>query len=206
MQRKLFIGIITMVFVVGILTAVSCTKKTVKSELPVSESEKVTPAVLPPQAVVAENADVKDSGLSSAEPLPFGDERLKDVQKEHPENTQRKETAVSKLFLNELVLFDFDSSILTATVQDSLKRKAQWLTDNPEVSVIIQGHCDERGTNLYNLSLGEMRAQAVKTFLVDLGISTVRLSTVSYGEERPFVVGHDEGVWRLNRRAHFVIE
>jgi len=206
MQRKLFIGIMITVFVVGILTAVSCTKKTVKSESSISESKKVTPAALPPQAVVAENAKVKDSGLSPAESLSLGEERRKDEQWSHPKDTQHNETAGRKIFLNELVLFDFDSSILTATAQDRLKLKAQWLIDNPEVSVIIQGHCDERGTNLYNLSLGEMRAQAVTAFLVDLGISVVRLSTVSYGEERQFVAGHDEDAWRLNRRAHFVIE
>jgi peptidoglycan-associated lipoprotein len=206
MQRKLFIGIMMMVFVVGILTTVSCAKKTVKSDQPVNESEKETPAALPPQAVVAENEEVKDDGLSPVEPRSIGEERFKDGQRYHPEDSQRNETVGRKTFLDELVLFDFDSTILTAAAQDRLKRKAQWLTDNQEVSIIIQGHCDERGTNLYNLSLGEMRIQAVKAFLVDLGITAARLSSVSYGEERPFVTGHDEGSWKLNRRAHFVIE
>ncbi len=70
---------------------------------------------------------------------------------------------------------------------------------------MIQGHCDERGTDEYNLALGDRRAQVTKAYLVSLGISAARLETISYGEERPFVEGHDESAWRLNRLAHFVL-
>lgn len=195
-----------MVFVMGILFTVSCTKKTVISEPSVSKSKKITPAVVPTQTVEANHTEVKDSGGSSTEPRIPEEKRIKDEQRHQPEDTQRYETAGRRTFLNELVLFDFDSSILTATAQDRLKRKAKWLTDNPDVSFIIQGHCDERGTGSYNIALGERRVQAAKAFLMDLGISSGRFSTVSYGEERSFAVGHNEGAWLLNRRAHFVIE
>ena len=75
-----------------------------------------------------------------------------------------------------------------------------------DVTVTIQGHCDERGTNEYNLALGDRRADSTKTFLVDLGISASRLTTVSYGEERPVDPRHNEEAWAKNRRAHFVID
>ena len=80
------------------------------------------------------------------------------------------------------------------------------MKDNPRTRVIIEGHCDERGTNEYNLALGDRRAFSAKTFLVDLGIDEARISTVSYGEERPLVRGEDEDAWAQNRRAHFVIK
>jgi len=206
MKRKIFIGIMMMVFVMGILITVSCTKKTVMSEPSVSKSEKIRPAVVATQTVEANHKEVKDSGSSSIEPRIPEEKRIKAEQRHQPEDTQRFEKAGRRTFLNELVLFDFDSSILTAAAQDRLRLKAQWLTDNPDVSFIIQGHCDERGTGTYNLALGERRVQAAKAFLMDLGISAGRFSTVSYGEERSFAAGHNEGAWRLNRRAHFVIE
>ena len=106
----------------------------------------------------------------------------------------------------ELVLFDYDSSVLTPEAQERLTKKAKWLKDNPNEKIVIEGHCDERGSVEYNLALGERRAEAAKSFLVDMGITASRLTTISYGKERPFVKGHYESAWSLNRRAHFVIE
>jgi len=74
-----------------------------------------------------------------------------------------------------------------------------------DVTITIEGHCDERGTNGYNLALGERRAESVKTFLADLGLEQSRLETISYGEERPLDRGHGEADWARNRRAHFLI-
>jgi peptidoglycan-associated lipoprotein len=206
MQKKLFIGIMMMALGVGVLITVSCTKKTVVSDTATSNTETVTPASVPMQTVAGNHTEVAGSEDSSAKPQAPGEKRVKEEQRHQAKDTRRNETAGRIIFLNELVLFDFDSSILTTTAQDRLKQKAQWLVDNTDVSVIIQGYCDERGSEAYNLALGENRAQAAKAFLIDLGISASRLSTVSYGEERPFAQGHDEGAWRLNRRAHFVID
>jgi len=127
-------------------------------------------------------------------------------ERRQAEIAKKLEDANKKVFLTELVLFDFDSSVLTPTAQDRLKRKAEWLTENKKASVIIEGHCDERGSNEYNLALGWRRAEAAKAFIVDLGVSAARISTISYGEERPFAQGHYEGAWSQNRRAHFVLE
>jgi len=109
-------------------------------------------------------------------------------------------------FLNDDVHFDFDSAVLTTEAQGVLNEKRQWLLSNSEGQVIIEGHCDERGTNAYNLALGDRRAQSAKNFLVKSGISDFRLSTVSYGEERPVDPGHTEAAWARNRRAHFVLK
>jgi peptidoglycan-associated lipoprotein len=109
----------------------------------------------------------------------------------------------SEQFVNEDVFFEFDSSVLTADSQEQLRRKAEWLLAHPMVNVIIEGHCDVRGTNEYNLALGERRAQSVKSFMADLGVEERRMRTLSYGEERPLMSGDSEEAWSRNRRAHF---
>ncbi len=108
-------------------------------------------------------------------------------------------------FMAEDVYFDFDKSVLKAEAQANLKKKAEWLKANAGVSATIEGHCDERGTNEYNLALGERRAESAKKFLVDLGVDAKRLTTISYGEERPVDPRHNEEAWAKNRRAHFVV-
>jgi len=100
--------------------------------------------------------------------------------------------------------FDYDSSAVRADARDALLTNAQWLKANADVAVTIEGHCDERGTAEYNLALGQRRAQAARDVLVAAGIPPERIATISYGKERPFVLGHDESAWRWNRRAHFV--
>jgi peptidoglycan-associated lipoprotein len=86
-----------------------------------------------------------------------------------------------------------------------LSKTAQFLRTHPEIKVIIEGHCDERGSTEYNLALGDRRAQAARQFLISLGVSPDRLETVSYGKERPFCFESNEICWQQNRRAHFVL-
>lgn len=102
------------------------------------------------------------------------------------------------------VYFDFDSYVLTSESRDSLRKAAESLKTNSAARIQIEGHCDERGSNEYNLALGEKRARAVEEFLVNQGVSADQLSTISYGEERPAVPGSDEDSWAKNRRAEFV--
>ena len=109
-------------------------------------------------------------------------------------------------FENEDIYFEFDSIQLTPAAQELLLKKGKYLRENPAATVTIEGHCDNRGTNEYNLALGEGRAQSAKTFLMDLGIDISRLNTLSYGEERPLDPQQTERAWAKNRRAHFVIE
>src|SRR5262249_27533268 len=103
------------------------------------------------------------------------------------------------------VFFDFDSYTLTETGRRALDGDAKLLRDNAGLAVTIEGHCDERGTSEYNQALGEKRAQAAGDYLTAAGITASRLTTISYGKERPFDPGHDESAWAKNRRAHFTV-
>ena len=104
------------------------------------------------------------------------------------------------------VHFSFDSSSLSSEGQGKLKGGARFLLDNPGKTVVIEGHCDERGTNEYNLALGERRARAAYDYLRSLGVKKDQMSTVSYGEELPLDPGHDEDAWGKNRRDHFAVK
>ncbi len=101
--------------------------------------------------------------------------------------------------------FDFDKYDIRDDAKPVLEKLASWLKENPKARVLIEGHCDERGTNQYNLALGERRASSTKNYLMALGISGSRIDTVTYGEERPLCREQTEECWQLNRRAHFVV-
>ncbi len=104
------------------------------------------------------------------------------------------------------IYFDFDRSDLRADARDTLARNADWLKKSYNTAVIqIEGHCDERGTNQYNLSLGERRARAALDYLVSLGVPASRVSMISYGEERPQCTESSEDCWQKNRRAHSLV-
>lgn len=103
------------------------------------------------------------------------------------------------------VYFAFDDYTLSSDAQDVLNKVHEFLVNVPSAVVQIEGHCDERGSIEYNLALGERRAQAIKSYLVQLGVDSSRLPTISYGEERPQIEGHDESAWAKNRRGVFVI-
>jgi peptidoglycan-associated lipoprotein len=101
--------------------------------------------------------------------------------------------------------FDYDKADIRADARDALSQTAQFLRSYPQLKVVIEGHCDERGSTEYNLALGDRRAAATKQFLVSLGISADRMETVSYGKERPFCTESNEQCWQQNRRGHFIM-
>jgi peptidoglycan-associated lipoprotein len=103
------------------------------------------------------------------------------------------------------VLFEFDSYDLRGNARDILRGNADWLKSNPSARIEVEGHCDERGTSEYNLALGAKRSQTAKDYLVSLGISPDRISTISYGEEIPACTEATENCWRQNRRARFIV-
>jgi peptidoglycan-associated lipoprotein len=104
------------------------------------------------------------------------------------------------------IRFEYNKYRITEESKPALEGISRLLSQNGTWKVLVEGHCDERGTNEYNLTLGEQRAQATKRYLVSLGVDESRLETVSYGEERPASMGHDEAAWAENRRAEFKVE
>lgn len=190
MKYKNWAFLILLLVIFVAFLAPSCGKKEIRSEPVMSEEEARRKAEeearrreMEKQAVVREES-LKEESLT-----------------EEKERTRLERD----IFENEDILFEFDSAKLSEEAQQILRTKAEWLRKNPRAQVIIEGHCDERGTNEYNLALGDRRAFSAKAFLIDLGISQSRLTTVSYGEERPLDSRSDEEAWAKNRRAHFVI-
>ena len=119
-----------------------------------------------------------------------------------------QETAMTQKFKDEnqnVVYFALNSSDLDGDSKSVLAEQAEWLKANPRVLVVIEGRCDERGTEEYNLALGERRANAVKQYLISKGVAADRISTISYGKERPAVLGNNEAAWAQNRRAVTVV-
>jgi peptidoglycan-associated lipoprotein len=180
MRKKLWI-ILALAFIIpGLLFTASCAKKAVKDDAALAQQAE-------DEKAMAEKARQEELARQQA----IEEERLKEAQE------------ARDMFLNDDIYFEFDSSILTSEAQLLLKKKAEWLQNNPEAMSTIEGHCDDRGTNEYNLALGDRRATSAKTFLVDLGISASRLTTISYGEERPADPGQNEEAWAKNRRCRF---
>lgn len=156
------------------------------------------PAATPAVPMGAERpADVSAEPDLTAAPLPSGGVATGELPQDLAELNRAG-------YLRD-VFFDTDKSDLTPETRDLLAANAEWLRQHPTVRILVEGHCDERNTAEYNLALGWRRANAVKSYLVSLGVAGTRIDTISYGEERPFALGHDESAWRLNRRAHFVI-
>lgn len=178
-----------LIIFVGFL-APSCGKKELKSEPVMSEDEARRRA--------EEEARKREQERQAS----IREEALREEQLSAESERFQSER---DMFENEDILYEFDSASLSVDAQQILRRKADWLSENPRARVNIEGHCDERGTNEYNLALGDRRAFSAKSFLVDLGIDDSRLTTVSYGEEQPIDSRSAEDAWSQNRRAHFVI-
>jgi peptidoglycan-associated lipoprotein len=125
-----------------------------------------------------------------------------------PVETEVLATDISELnkkgYLKD-AFYDYDQSDLRDDARTALASNAEWLKRYPSIQVLIEGHCDERGTSAYNLALGDRRANAVRDYLDSLGVAASRVRTVSYGKERPFCTESTEDCWQQNRRGHFVI-
>jgi peptidoglycan-associated lipoprotein len=174
-------GLILMVIAAGLVTIPSCSKKQVQTDEPTIQEQD--------QEMAAEK---------TAEELE--QERL---QREAAERQLRAEKIK---FMYEDVYFKKGRYSLYPEAQEILKRKAAWLLKNPDLKVVIEGHTDERGSKEYNFALGDLRAGAVKSFLIRQGIESPRLIAVSYGNERPIDMGKTEDAKEKNRRVHFVVE
>ncbi len=130
------------------------------------------------------------------------DKALQEEARKREAEAAAREAALKNLALNS-VFFDFDQWSIPEEQKRVLTQNSEWLKAHPGVKIKLEGHCDERGTGEYNLALGQKRADAVKTFLEGMGISGQRLSSISYGKERPQDPGHNESAWAKNRRVDF---
>jgi peptidoglycan-associated lipoprotein len=131
------------------------------------------------------------------------DVRLRDLESGRAGRGGAELPFEAKAFEEEMIFFEFDRYDLSPQARAILEKKAAWLRSHPEYRLRIEGHCDERGTNEYNLALGDRRANAAKNYLVSLGVEPERISTISYGEERPLDPRHTEDAYSKNRRAEF---
>lgn len=122
-----------------------------------------------------------------------------------PPATDRSAADLNRIGVLQTIHFDFDEAAVRLQGIPIMEQNAAWLREHAGARIIIEGHCDERGTRVYNLALGQRRADAARDFLVSLGVQPSRIEVVSYGEELPAVEGHNEAVWAANRRAEFVI-
>jgi peptidoglycan-associated lipoprotein len=187
-------GIVVLVLIlcVGLLLT-GCPKKTVvkeepsmkKAEEPMAEREKAAILEKEEEAKKAKEQEFEKSLVAKKEPGIAG------------------EVFESRLLKD--IHFDFDKYDIRPGDAEILKENAALLMRYPKAKIQVEGHCDERGTNEYNLALGERRANAAKNYLLSLGIPTDRISSISYGEEKPLDSGHNEEAWAKNRRGHFII-
>lgn len=179
MRKNVWFALTLVLIIPAMLFSVSCAKKEVASEPAVTE-----PAPEPETA--------QDTGPTAEETAASDAEQA---------------LAAAKLdFENQEIYFEFDSSALLPSAQQILSTKAELLNTHADIYATIGGHCDERGTDAYNMALGQRRADAARSFLVNLGVAASQLRTISYGEEQPVDPGHDEAAWAKNRRAHFSID
>ena len=194
MNRKLWINLMAAILVVGLFMTVSCAKKTIVTDgTTIEDQAKVEAEEAAAAKVLAEQERIKS-------------QELQDQMAKEQALKEAKILAAKNRFSNQNIHFEFDSAQLSSMAKQLIEEKAEWLGANSGVAVIVEGHCDERGTTDYNIALGERRAIVVKNYLVNLGISGSRLTTVSFGEEKPLDPAVNEAAYRKNRRAQFVIK
>lgn len=199
MMKRKWIVLAMVLIIPAMLFSVSCAKKSVSADPATTDTsadeDAARQAELEKQQAMERQKQLEEERLAA--------ERAEQLKAEAEE---REMMMATNRFLNDNIYFAFDEATLDYQAQELLKQKAIWMQDNLDANVVVEGHCDERGTNAYNLSLGERRAESVKVFLVNLGISDARVTTISYGEEKPVDMGNNEEAWAKNRRAAFVLE
>ncbi|MRR53884.1 MAG: peptidoglycan-associated lipoprotein Pal [Deltaproteobacteria bacterium] len=170
-------------FAVFAFLAAGCTKR---STIPDEE-------LVPDKSSTGTIAGSEDSLISSNEAIPYSDES------ESADAAKAKTTLVP-------VYFDFDSWVLSGAAREAIQKNYEWMKANQGTKISIEGHTDERGSDSYNLALGENRAKSVMKYVITLGADPSRVSIISYGEENPADPGHNEQAWAKNRRAEFVVQ
>jgi len=143
-----------------------------------------------------------EAARREAEEARLQEQRAREAR-QRQEASSMSEAARKAAFEDEEIHFDFDKYVLTPQAMMVLDDKAAYLREHPEVRVLVEGHCDDRGSNEYNLALGDRRANSAKNYLVKSGVAESRITTISYGEEQPLCMQQNESCWYRNRRGHF---
>lgn len=143
-----------------------------------------------------------EAARREAEEARLQEQRAREAR-QRQEASSMSEAAKKAAFEDEEIHFDFDKYVLTPQAMMVLDDKAAYLREHPEVRVLVEGHCDDRGSNEYNLALGDRRANSAKNYLVKSGVAESRITTISYGEEQPLCMQQNESCWYRNRRGHF---
>ena len=209
---KKSLSVVTLVLCCLALVLTGCPKKTVMKEEPsVSTADEAAAAAAAAERERVAKREAEERALREKE-LKARDEAAKkaDAEKEFEKSLVAKkypgiegEVLESKMLKD--ITFDFDKYDIRPQDASILKENAALLMKYPNMKIQIEGHCDERGTIEYNLALGERRANSCKNYLISLGVPRDRISTISYGKERPLDPGHTEEAWAKNRRAHTVV-
>jgi len=181
------------VLLIVLLAAAACQPKPATRPQPLPRLE-MPPA--PPQSAPARQVEDPQEDFPET-PEPREDELPADINA-----LDRKARASGWI---QDAFFAFDASTLDESAQTALRQSAEWLREHPEILIRVEGHCDDRGTEQYNLALGDRRAETAASYLATLGVDRARIETVSFGEERPFETGATEAAWAQNRRAHLMI-
>ena len=184
----------------------ACAKKVLKEGEGIEKKEEAAKAEEDNKA--AREAQLREEELNKQREREEAASREEAAKKEEAaikEEAAKREAAVREEFESTDIHFDFDKFSLTKEAREILAKKVSWLQNNTNVKIKIEGHCDERGSNEYNMALGERRSNSAMKYLVTAGVEASRISTISYGEEKPLDPGHNEDAWAKNRRAHFKI-
>jgi peptidoglycan-associated lipoprotein len=180
MKRNLWL-LVMVIFAVSLVSLNACSRRAAKKDR--RGGETLEEEAMKP---------LGEEGISEQE--------LEEARRKVAELRQKEGAALATVY------FEFDDFALSGQAKAILAQNAAWLMNNSQRDVIIEGHCDERGTDEYNVALGERRANSVKRYLISLGVNATQLSTISFGKERPVVPGHTEETWAKNRRAEFVVQ
>ncbi|MDP3015629.1 MAG: peptidoglycan-associated lipoprotein Pal [Deltaproteobacteria bacterium] len=204
MKRKSYIVSVIFILCIGLIL-MGCPKKTVVKGEPSAKAEVAK--IEAEQVAKEKEKEAKEKEVKEKEATRLKEEQAK---KEFERSLVAKRTPgiegeVFESSLLKPIFFDYDKYDIRPADTEILKGNSALLKKFPNVKIQIEGHCDERGTNEYNLALGERRANSTKKYLTSLGITADRVSTISYGEEKPMDPAHNEEAWTKNRRAHFLI-
>jgi peptidoglycan-associated lipoprotein len=211
-EKRLFVHIV-LISMLAMLTFFGCAGQQptdVKSPAEIAEEEAAERARVEAERRIQaeEESRRKQAEIQRQRQIEEQQRRIAQEEAARRERTRREQEEIEsrERFVETDIYFDYNESTLRWDSQEELKIKSEWMRSHPDVDIIIEGHCDERGSSAYNIALGERRAETAKNFIVDLGVEPNRIETVSFGEERPLDPRSSEEAWSKNRRAHFVIK